>query len=65
MNTTWGIIESGKNKKRSETQALNVEDKKITDQQTIVETFNEYVGYLKVSWNDNFSTPTVINIYLT
>jgi len=44
MKTTWGIInkESGKNKKGSETQALNVEGKKITDQQTIAETFNEY-----------------------
>jgi len=44
VKTTWGIIntESGKNKKRSETQALNVEGKKITDQQTIAATFNEY-----------------------
>jgi len=42
--TTWGIInkESGRNKKRSEIQALNVVGKKITDQQTIAETFNEY-----------------------
>jgi len=40
----WGIIniESGRNKKRSEIQALNVEGKKITDQQTIGEIFNEY-----------------------
>jgi hypothetical protein len=31
--TTWGIInkESGRNKKRSEIRALNVEGKKITD----------------------------------
>jgi len=44
VKTTWGIINkgSGKNKKRNEIQALNVEGKKITDQQTIVETFNEY-----------------------
>ena len=44
MKTTWGIINkgSGKNKKRNEIQALNVEGKTITDQQTIVETFNEY-----------------------
>jgi len=44
VKTTCGIIskESGKTKKRSETQALNVEGKKITDQQTIAETFNEY-----------------------
>jgi len=44
VKTTWGIInnESGKNKKGSETQALNVEGKKVTDQQTIAETFNEY-----------------------
>jgi len=44
VKTTWGIInkESGKNKKRSEIQALNVEGKNITDQQTIAETFNEY-----------------------
>jgi hypothetical protein len=42
--TTWGIInkESGRKKKRSEIQALNVEGKKITDQQTIAETFNDY-----------------------
>jgi len=42
--TTWDIIhkESGRNKKRSGTQALKVEDKKITAQQTIAETFNEY-----------------------
>jgi hypothetical protein len=44
VKTTWGIInkESGKYKKRSETQALNIEGKKVTDQQTIVDTFNEY-----------------------
>jgi len=44
VKTTWGIInkESGKNKKRGEIQALNVEGKEITDQQTIAETFNEY-----------------------
>ena len=44
VKTTWGIInkESGKNEKRSEIQSLNIEGKKITDQQTIAETFNEY-----------------------
>jgi len=44
VKTTWGIInkESGKSKKRSEIQAVNVEGKKITDQQTIAETFKEY-----------------------
>jgi hypothetical protein len=44
VKTTWGIInqESGRNKKRCEIQALNMEGKKITDQHTIVETFNEY-----------------------
>ena len=43
VKTTWGIInkEFGRNKKRSEIQALKVEGKKITDQQTIAETFNE------------------------
>ena len=42
VKTTWDIInkESGKNKKWSEIQALKVEGKKITDQQTITETFN-------------------------
>jgi len=42
--TTWGIIikESGRNEKRSEIQALKFEGKKITDQQSIAETFNEY-----------------------
>jgi hypothetical protein len=34
--------ESGRNKKRTEIQALKVEGKKITDQQTSTETFNEY-----------------------
>jgi len=44
VKTTCGIInkESGRNKKRSEIQALNFEVKKITDHQTIAETFNEY-----------------------
>jgi len=46
VKTTWDIInkESGRNKKKkSEIQALNIEGKKkITDQQTIAETFNEY-----------------------
>ena len=44
VKITWDIInkETERNKKRSETQALKVEDKKITDQQTIAETFNKY-----------------------
>jgi len=44
VKTKWGTInkECGKNKERSEIQALKVEGKKITDQQTIAETFNEY-----------------------
>jgi hypothetical protein len=44
VKTTWRIItnESGRNKKRSEIQALNVEGKKVTHHQTIAETFNEY-----------------------
>ncbi|MCL2320503.1 MAG: hypothetical protein FWC47_00190 [Oscillospiraceae bacterium] len=44
FKTTWAIInkESGRNKKRSEIHTLKVEGKKITDQQTIAETFNEY-----------------------
>ena len=44
VKTTWDIInkESGRNKRRSEIQALNIERRKITDQQTIAETFNEY-----------------------
>ena len=35
VKITWDIInkETERNKKRSETQALKVEDKKITDQQ--------------------------------
>jgi urate oxidase len=43
LKTTWGIVnkESGTNKK-SEIQAVNVEGKKITDQETVAETFNEY-----------------------
>jgi len=43
VKTTWDIInkESGRNKKR-EIQDLKVEGKKITGQQTIAGTFNEY-----------------------
>jgi len=45
VKTTWGIVnkESGKNEKRIEIQALKVEGKKVTDQQTIAETFIECV----------------------
>jgi hypothetical protein len=41
VKTTWGIInkESGRNKKRSEIQTLNIEGRKITDQETVAETF--------------------------
>ena len=44
VKITCDIInkESGRNKKRSEIQALKVEGKKIADQQTVAETFNEY-----------------------
>jgi small-conductance mechanosensitive channel len=43
VKTTWGIVnkESGKNKKRSEIHAVKIEGKKLTDQQTIAETFSE------------------------
>jgi hypothetical protein len=39
----WNIIntESGRNNNRNDTQAVNVEGKKIIDQQSITETFNE------------------------
>jgi hypothetical protein len=44
IKTTWGILnkESRKRKKRSEIQPINVEGRKMTDQQTIAETFNGY-----------------------
>jgi len=44
VKIAWGIMnkESGRNKKRSEIKALNIEGKKITDHQIIAETFNEY-----------------------
>jgi hypothetical protein len=44
VKTSWGITnkESRRNKKRSEIQASKVEGKKITDQQTVAETCNEY-----------------------
>jgi len=44
VKTTWDKInkESGINKERSEIEALNFEGRKITDQRTFVETFNEY-----------------------
>ena len=60
MKTTWDIInkESGKNKKRGEIQALNVEGKKITDQQKIAETYIEYfiviAGNVKRHNKNNF-----------
>ena len=52
VKTTWGITnkESGRNKKRSEIQAVNVEGRKITDQQTTAETFNEY--FVAIAEND-------------
>jgi hypothetical protein len=45
IKTTWNIIntESGRNNNRNYIQAVNVEGKKIIDQQSIAETFNEYV----------------------
>ena len=44
IKTTWGIINKGNGrcKKRSEIQPLNTEGRKITDRQTIAETFNVY-----------------------
>jgi len=44
VKTTWDKInkESGRNKERSGIEALNFEGRKITDQRTVVETFNEY-----------------------
>ena len=44
IKTTWNIIntESGRMKKRNETLALNINGMKITDQQTIADTFNEH-----------------------
>jgi hypothetical protein len=43
IKTIWGVMnkESRRNKKRSEIQALNIEGRKITDQQSIAETCNE------------------------
>ena len=44
IKTTWNIIntESGRMKKRNETLALNINGMKITDQQTIADTFSEH-----------------------
>ena len=44
VKTTWDITnkESGRNKKRSEIQAVKFEGKKITDKQNIAESFNKY-----------------------
>jgi len=44
VKSTWDITnkESGRNKKRSEMQSLKVEGRKITDQQSIAENFNDY-----------------------
>ena len=62
VKTTWGIIdkESGRNKKRSEIQALKGEGKKITDQQTIAETFNEY--FVAIAENVKRQSNTIINV---
>ena len=53
VKTTWDVInkESGRNKKWSEIQALKVEGKKTTDQQTVAETFNEY--FIAITENVN------------
>ena len=60
VKTTWGTIseESGRNKKRSEIQALKIEGKKITDQQIIAESFNEYF----VAITENVKRPSNNNL---
>ena len=44
IKTLWGVInkESGRNKKRSEIQALNVEGRKIIVQQILLKLLKEY-----------------------
>jgi hypothetical protein len=44
VKSTWGVInkKSGKNKKKVKYKLIKLKVKKITDQQTIAETFNEY-----------------------
>ena len=61
--TTWDIIneESGRNKKRNEIQALLVEDKKITNQQTIAEIFNEYFISIADVNRQSINNPTKDN----
>ena len=61
VKTTWGTIseESGRNKKRSEIQALKIEGKKITDQQTTAEPFNEY--FVAIAENVKRQSNNLIN----
>jgi hypothetical protein len=65
VKTTLDIInkESGKNKKRSEIQALKVEGKKITDQQTTAETFNEY--FVAIAENVKNKVRTIVLMMIT
>ena len=62
--TTWDIInkESGRNKKRSEIQALKVQDKKITDQQTTAEIFNEYFVSIAENINRQKKSELIYNV---
>jgi len=41
VKTTWGIVNKGSGRNKKKLQTLKVEGKKITDQQTVAETFNE------------------------
>ena len=59
VKTAWDTInkEPGRNKKRNEIQALKVEGRKISDQQTVAETFSEYfvaiAGNVKMQRDNN------------
>ena len=64
VKTTWDIInkESGRNKKRSEIQALKVQNKEITDQQTIAETFNVYFVTIAENINSQKKSELMYNV---
>jgi hypothetical protein len=48
IKITWGIVNKNREEiKKHQIQALNVEDRKITNQQTIAETFNDFLLLLQ------------------
>ena len=60
--TTWHIIISQEETKKSEIQALKVQDKKITDQQIIAETFKKYFVAIAENINRQKKSELIDNV---